>query len=75
MTVFALVLALLRHLRVPRSDLELEMLALRQQLAVYERRGKRPRLRDGDRLWDTNTSSATLGSGEAGREEHCGGPR
>jgi transposase InsO family protein len=42
---------LLGSLRVfePRTALVLENLALRQQLAVYQRRGVRPQLRDGDR--------------------------
>ena len=35
-----------------RRDLLLENLALRQQLAVYTRKSRRPHLRDGDgRIW------------------------
>ena len=46
---------MLRLLRVSgraRQDLVLENLVLRHQLAVLERRGRRPALRDADRrLW------------------------
>ena len=46
---FRLFLLALRLLRRERQDLILENLALRQQLAVFERRGHRPRLGPADR--------------------------
>jgi hypothetical protein len=49
MLYVALLLGCLRRALRPRSALLLENLALRQQLAVYQRRGARPRLRAGDR--------------------------
>jgi hypothetical protein len=45
----ALLLGSLRQVFGPRAALVLENLALRQQLAVYQRRAVRLRLRDGDR--------------------------
>ena len=47
---FRLFLLGLRLLRRDRRDLVLENLALRQQLAVFERRGRRPDARTG-RFW------------------------
>lgn len=44
-------LGLLRHVLRSRDDLLMENLVLRQQLAVYARRPKRPRLRNEDRLF------------------------
>ena len=41
-----------------RRDLILENLILRQQLAVWERSGRRPRLQTRDRLWCFKTLSA-----------------
>src|ERR671919_1078503 len=49
MLYVTLLLDCLRRALRPRSALLLENLALRQQLAVYQRRGARPRLRAGDR--------------------------
>ena len=49
MLYVGLLLGSLRRTLRPRSALLLENLALRQQLAVYQRRGARPRLRAGDR--------------------------
>ena len=49
MLYVALLLGSLRRALMPRSALLLENLALRQQLAVYQRRGARPRFRAGDR--------------------------
>jgi putative transposase len=49
MLYVALLLGSLRRALRPRSALLLENLALRQQLAVYLRRGTRPRLRAEDR--------------------------
>jgi putative transposase len=49
MLYIALLVGSLRGVLRPRSALLLENLALRQQLAVYQRRGARPRLRAGDR--------------------------
>ena len=49
MLYLALVLGSLTRAFGPRADLVLENLVLRQQLAVYQRRGTRPRLRDQDR--------------------------
>ena len=51
MLYVALLLGCLRRSLRPRSALLLENLALRQQLAVYRRRGARPRLRAGDRCF------------------------
>src|SRR6266542_6980888 len=51
MLYVALLLGCLRRTLRPRSALLLENLALRQQLAVYRRRGARPRLRVGDRCF------------------------
>src|SRR6266545_5554186 len=49
MVYFALLLGSVRRVLKPRSALLLENLVLRQQLAVYQRRGARPRIRAGDR--------------------------
>ena len=49
MLYVALFLGSLRRAFGPQSALILENIALRQQLAVYQRRGARPRLRPGDR--------------------------
>jgi putative transposase len=46
-----LILWTLRSVLVPRKALVLENLALRQQLAVATRGGRRPRLRDADRMF------------------------
>ena len=46
-----LLLGVLRRALRSRDDLLMENLVLRQQLAVYARRPKRPRLRDEDRLF------------------------
>src|SRR5437762_395249 len=46
---FNLLLGFLRRVWWSRDDLLMENLVLRQQLAVYARRPKRPRLRDADR--------------------------
>jgi len=55
--VFDLIIALLVAARVllrSRADVALEVLALRQQVAVFKRRQPRPRLRSSDRLfWTT----------------------
>jgi transposase InsO family protein len=51
MLYVALLLGCLRRALSPRSALLLENLALRQQLAVYQRRAARPRLRAGDRCF------------------------
>ena len=48
---FRLFLLALRLLRRDRRDLVLENLVLRQQLAVFERRGRRPVVVPADRLW------------------------
>ena len=48
---FILLLGLLRRVLRSRDDLLMENLVLRQQLAVYARRPKRPRLQDADRLF------------------------
>ena len=45
-----LMIGLLRRVLRSRDDLLMENLVLRQQLAVYARRPKRPRLQDEDRL-------------------------
>jgi putative transposase len=47
----ALLVWLLRATLVTRGSLALENLALRQQLATYARRQKRPRLKPGDRAF------------------------
>ena len=49
MLYLALLLATLRRALHARRDLLIENLALRQQLAVYTRRGRRPQLRNADR--------------------------
>ena len=48
-TVFAAIFVFLRGLLVPKSALALENAALRQQLAVFQRQCKRPRLTPTDR--------------------------
>ena len=49
MLYVALLLATLRRALHARRDLLIENLALRQQLAVYTRQGRRPQIRDADR--------------------------
>ncbi len=49
MLYVVLLLATLRRALRARSDLLVENLALRQQLAVYTRQGRRPPLRSADR--------------------------
>jgi hypothetical protein len=49
MLYLALLLTTLRRALRARSDLLIENLALRQQLAVYTRQGRRPQLRNADR--------------------------
>ncbi len=51
MGVLEVVLVLLRATLVARSRLALENLALRQQLSVYRRSVKRPKLRPRDRIF------------------------
>ena len=46
-----LLIGLVRRAMSRRRDLLIENLVLRQQLAVYARRPKRPRLRNEDRLF------------------------
>ena len=48
--LFSALLAFLRALVVPTATLALENAALRQQVAVFLRNGKRPRLKPGDPL-------------------------
>ena len=50
-SIFTLAAALLRSVFLGRQALILENLALRQQLAVYKRMEKRPRLRPTDRAF------------------------
>jgi hypothetical protein len=45
------VLAYLRAFLLPRHDLGLEAVALRQQLAVFKRKQARPKLRNLDRIF------------------------
>ena len=49
-TVLRAIAALLRSLLRSRHSMQLEILALRHQLAVYQRTSKRPPLRPSDRL-------------------------
>lgn len=49
-------LAALRSLVRSRSDQAVEILALRQQLAIYKRVSKRPKLRAGERIFWVWTS-------------------
>ncbi len=51
MSILRIILLLLRALLRDRSQLALENLALRQQLAVLHRKAKRPRLRSVDRVF------------------------
>ena len=53
-----LLIGLLRRSTRGRRDLQLEILVLRQQLEVYARQPKRPRLRNEDRLWGRKARSA-----------------
>ena len=48
-SVFAALMAQLRNIVSDRRDLLLENAALRQQLAIYQRNGKRPKLTSADR--------------------------
>ena len=50
-TLLCVILTFLRSAFKPRAALVLENAALRQQLAVYLRRRKRPRFRAGDRIF------------------------
>ena len=73
-SIFAVVAAAFRSFFKGRRALVLENLALRQQLAVYKRVHKRPRLRSADRafwvwlseLWDGWTTPLILVRPEAG---------
>jgi hypothetical protein len=51
MFLLRLVWAVVRGLFVRRADLVAENLALRQQIIVFHRRAKRPRLRTKDRIF------------------------
>ncbi len=67
-TTLSALLALLRAVLMPRAGLALENAVLRQQLAVYIRTQKRPRLRDADRafwialyrFWPDSTRSLVI---------------
>jgi putative transposase len=50
-SLFAVLITQLRNAIADRRDLILENAALRQQLAVYQRQGNRPRLTSADRLF------------------------
>jgi len=50
-TLLSALLRILRAMLVPQATLALENAALRQQLAVYQRIQKQPRLRTGDRVF------------------------
>ena len=50
-TLLSAVVALLRALLMPKANLALENAALRQQLAVYQRCAKQPRLHPSDRVF------------------------
>ena len=50
-TVIAAVLSFLRGFFLPKNNLALENAALRQQLAVFQRQGKRPKLTRTDRAF------------------------
>ena len=50
MSILRVILLLLRALFRDRSQLALENLALRQQLAILHRKAPRPRLRSADRV-------------------------
>jgi len=50
-TVVPAILAYLRAYVISRHTLALEVVALRQQLAVYKRKHPRPKLRSSDRLF------------------------
>ena len=65
---FRLFLLALRLLGRDRRDLVLENLALRQQLAVFERRGHRPALAPADRRFWSPTSP---GDGSRGDGISC----
>ena len=51
MSVLTIVVVLIRGAVANRAELAAENLALRQQLAVLERKSKRPRLRKRDRIF------------------------
>jgi hypothetical protein len=51
MFLLRVILAVVRALSVRKADLVLENLALRQQLVVFQRKAKRPRLRKVDRIF------------------------
>jgi hypothetical protein len=51
--IMQMIFALIRSLFANKADLALEVLALRQQLAVYKRKQPRPRLNDLDRAFWT----------------------
>ena len=50
-SLFAALIGQLRNVFADRRDLLLENAALRQQLAIYQREGNRPRLISADRLF------------------------
>jgi hypothetical protein len=50
-SLLAVLIVQLRHAFADRRDLLLENAALRQQLAVYQRNGNRPKLTSADRLF------------------------
>jgi hypothetical protein len=69
MLYVALLLGSLRRSLRPRSAVLLENLALRQQLAVYQRRGVRPQIRAGDRIGSSGRCSH--GRGTTGVRRCC----
>ena len=50
-SLLAVLTVQLRHVVTDRCDLLLENAALRQQLAIYQRNGNRPKLTSADRLF------------------------
>ena len=56
MGIIGLVVVFLRAFLLPRAVIAAENLALRQQLAVLGRSGRRPRLRRGDRVFGVRLS-------------------
>jgi hypothetical protein len=50
-SLFAALVVQFRHAFADRRDLLVENAALRQQLAVYQRNGARPKLTSADRLF------------------------
>ena len=53
MSMFRVILVLIRTMVADRAELAAENLALRQQLAIPERRSKRPRLQKRGRIFWT----------------------